>query len=248
MSIISCTSPRPSCTIFPASSVTSAPSASFSRRSSSPSSRTSSPRRGAGTSRQASKAVVARVTAASTSSGVALRRWAMGAPVIGVRTSRSPSRIDAGSSPRRVRMASVSGMWLAAPSSRRAIGTESRSLIPNSRAPGRVTVAWMPAGGGAAAANRRIAASSVTPIFPISALPASLRCLVRTRPGHHGIGNQRSRSSRPGDPPSGEWAGGHPNGTMRSGAFPRLPAPCPCPNRHRPNATPRPPGYVRTRR
>ena len=52
MSIISCTSPRPSWAILPVSSVTSAPSASFSRRSSSPSSRTSSPRRGAGTSRQ----------------------------------------------------------------------------------------------------------------------------------------------------------------------------------------------------
>src|SRR5436190_10411715 len=41
--------------------------------------------------------------------------------------------------------------------------------------------------GGAAAANRRIAASSVAPIFqPISTLPASLRCSLRNRPGHHG--------------------------------------------------------------
>ena len=46
--------------ILPVSSVTSAPSASFSLRSSSPSSRTSSPRRGAGTSRQCSKAAVGR--------------------------------------------------------------------------------------------------------------------------------------------------------------------------------------------
>src|SRR6266508_6416727 len=52
-------------------------------------------------------------------------------------------------------------------------------------------------GGGAAAANRRTAVSSVAPIFPISALPASLRCLVRTRPGHHGIGNQRSSPRQP---------------------------------------------------
>src|SRR6266498_294456 len=36
----------------------------------------------------------------------------------------------------------------------------------------------MPVGGGAAAANRRIAASSIAPIFPISALPASLRYSV----------------------------------------------------------------------
>ena len=56
MSIISCTSPRPSWEIFPTSSVTSAPSVSFSRRSSSPRRRTSSPRRGAGTSRHASNA------------------------------------------------------------------------------------------------------------------------------------------------------------------------------------------------
>ena len=46
MSIISWTSPRPSCAILPVSSVTSAPSASFSRRSSSPNRRASSPRRG----------------------------------------------------------------------------------------------------------------------------------------------------------------------------------------------------------
>src|SRR6266508_2494354 len=38
-------------------------------------------------------------------------------------------------------------------------------------------------GGGAAAANRRIAASSVAPIFPISALPASLRYSVLTAQG-----------------------------------------------------------------
>ena len=48
MSIISCTSPRPSETILPTSSVTSAPKASFAARNSSPSRRTSSPRRGAG--------------------------------------------------------------------------------------------------------------------------------------------------------------------------------------------------------
>ena len=56
MSIISWTSPSPSCRIFPASSVTSRPSASLLTRNSSPNRRISSPRRGAGTSRHAWKA------------------------------------------------------------------------------------------------------------------------------------------------------------------------------------------------
>ncbi len=85
MSIISWTSPRPSCAILPVSSVTSAPSASFSLRSSSPSSRTSSPRRGAGTSRQRSKAALARATAASVPAASVRAMRASGSPVIGVR-------------------------------------------------------------------------------------------------------------------------------------------------------------------
>ncbi len=92
MSIISCTSPRPSCAILPVSSVTSAPSASFSRRSSSPSSRTSSPRRGAGTSRQVSKASAARATAASVPAASVRLTWASGSPVMGVRTSQIAAR------------------------------------------------------------------------------------------------------------------------------------------------------------
>ena len=91
MSIISCTSPRPSCAILPVSSVTSAPSASFSRRSSSPSRRTSSPRRGAGTSRHCSKAAAARAIAASVPAASVRATCASVSPVIGVRTSRSPT-------------------------------------------------------------------------------------------------------------------------------------------------------------
>jgi hypothetical protein len=48
MSIISCTSPTPSCRIFPISMDTRAPSSFFTARSSSPISRTSNPRFGAG--------------------------------------------------------------------------------------------------------------------------------------------------------------------------------------------------------
>ena len=101
MSIISCTSPRPSWAILPVSSVTSAPSASFSRRSSSPSSRTSSPRRGAGTSRQVSKASAARAIAASVPASSVRWTLASSSPVMGVRTSRSPSARVARSSPSR---------------------------------------------------------------------------------------------------------------------------------------------------
>ena len=56
MSIISCTSPRPSVRILPISSETSRPRSSFFSRRASPSWRTTSPRRGAGTARQATKA------------------------------------------------------------------------------------------------------------------------------------------------------------------------------------------------
>src|SRR6478735_10184781 len=109
MSIISCTSPSPSCTIFPTSSVTSAPSVSFSRRSSSPSSRTSSPRLGAGTSRQAWKHSTERAIAASASASVVLWIWAIGSPVIGERTSRSPPSY---SMPRREKSSAGSCVWV----------------------------------------------------------------------------------------------------------------------------------------
>ena len=107
MSIISCTSPRPSCAILPVSSVTSAPSASFSARSSSPSRRTSSPRRGAGTSRQASKALHARAIAASVPTSSVRCSRAICSPVMGVRTGRSPSLRADRSSSRRLKMSSI---------------------------------------------------------------------------------------------------------------------------------------------
>ena len=108
MSIISCTSPRPSWPILPASRVTSAPSASFSWRSSSASRRTSSPRRGAGTSRQTRNASTDRAIAASASASLVEWRFAITSPVMGVRTSRSPPLRSDESMPRRVSSASVS--------------------------------------------------------------------------------------------------------------------------------------------
>ena len=103
MSIISCTSPSPSCVIFPTSSVTSAPRASFSRRSSSPSRRTSSPRCGPGRSRQAANASAARAIAASVAAASVRATRAISSPVIGVRTTRSPPVWAAASTPRRSR-------------------------------------------------------------------------------------------------------------------------------------------------
>ena len=101
MSIISCTSPRPSETILPTSSVTRAPRASFEARSSSPRRRTSSPRRGAGTSRQARKAFRARSMTAGMSSGGVSRIRAISAPSIGERTESEPPPISAGVNPAR---------------------------------------------------------------------------------------------------------------------------------------------------
>ncbi len=107
MSIISCTSPRPSETILPTSSVTSAPSASFEARSSSPSRRTSSPRRGAGTSRQARKALWAvSMIAGMSAAGVSCKR-AISAPSIGERTQSEPPESAAAVRPRRSRMSSL---------------------------------------------------------------------------------------------------------------------------------------------
>jgi hypothetical protein len=65
MSIISCTSPRPSCKILPISALTSLPSGSLYSRSLLPICRTISPRLGAGTRRQVRKASWAVFTTAS---------------------------------------------------------------------------------------------------------------------------------------------------------------------------------------
>ena len=95
MSIISCTSPRPSETILPTSKVTRAPRASFEARNSSPSRRTSSPRRGAGTSRQTPKALRARAMIAGMSAGGVSLMRAISAPSIGERTESDPPQSSA---------------------------------------------------------------------------------------------------------------------------------------------------------
>ncbi len=92
MSIISCTSPRPSETILPASSVTSRPRSALAARSSSPSRRTSSPRRGAGTIRQARKAAWARSIRAAASVGETAASSATISPVSGERATRPSAR------------------------------------------------------------------------------------------------------------------------------------------------------------
>jgi nickel/cobalt exporter len=66
----------------------------------------------------------------------------------------------------------------------------SDSRFPRVRRPGCAVESH---GGGAAAVNRRLAASSVTPILPISALPASLRRLVLAALNVTGIGSRSSR-------------------------------------------------------
>src|SRR6478672_3253938 len=105
MSIISCTSPRPSETILPASSVTRRARSSLDARSSSPSRRTSSPRRGAGTRFQAWKAETARA-ATSSRSAVSIREPAL-EPSIGERDGSAPPQ-TASSTPSRCRMAFAS--------------------------------------------------------------------------------------------------------------------------------------------
>jgi hypothetical protein len=108
ISIISWTSPRPSDTILPVSSVTRRPRSTFTARNSSASIRTNSPRRGAGTERQTSKACAARRMVSPASSGLVIARWAMSSPVMGDETA-SPSRANALSgAPSRDRMASAS--------------------------------------------------------------------------------------------------------------------------------------------
>ena len=103
MSIISCTSPRPSETILPTSRVTSAPKASFEARNSSPRRRTSSPRRGGGTSRQARKALCARSMIAGMSAAGVSRIRAISAPSIGERTESEPPDSAAAVRPKRSR-------------------------------------------------------------------------------------------------------------------------------------------------
>ncbi len=92
MSIISCTSPSPSETILPASSVTSRPRSARAARSSSPSRRTSSPRRGAGTTRQARNAAWARSIRAAASVGETAASSATISPVSGERATRPSAR------------------------------------------------------------------------------------------------------------------------------------------------------------
>ena len=107
MSIISCTSPRPSDTTLPTSSVTSRPSAALAPRSSSPSSRTSSPRRGAGTRRQARNASWARPIASPTSEARTSATAPMTSPVIGERTSSVPPVDLSAATPRPDRMSAT---------------------------------------------------------------------------------------------------------------------------------------------
>ena len=139
MSIISWTSPRPSCAIFPTSSVTSAPRASFSRRSSSPSSRTSSPRRGAGTSRHASNAAAARAIAASVDAASSRATRPISFPVIGVRMTRSPSVTRDASTPRRASSSPADGctvvVAIAVDSRRRPEAAGGRHPVRRWRAP-----------------------------------------------------------------------------------------------------------------
>src|ERR1051325_340688 len=85
ISIISCTSPWPSATIFPASSVTSWPSSCLASRKALPSWRISSPRLGAGTLCHFWKAAWARCAVASYCSGVAVRTVASTVPSLGER-------------------------------------------------------------------------------------------------------------------------------------------------------------------
>ena len=99
MSIISCTSPRPSCTILPDSMVTRRASPDLCWRRSSPNTRTHSPRRGAGTSRQVIDAARAAPILAATVVASSQRRCAVLLPSIGVRTSRSAPACAARSTP-----------------------------------------------------------------------------------------------------------------------------------------------------
>ncbi len=114
MSIISCTSPRPSCASLPASSVTIRPSGSLASRKALPKRRTSSPRRGAGTSRQRRCAAAARATPAAKSSAVVGGTCARVLPSIGVR-ERIPSVASGVESMSSAARAAVTALCMGAP-------------------------------------------------------------------------------------------------------------------------------------
>src|SRR5579863_6982257 len=99
MSIISCTSPRPSSRILPHSSVTSLARGSLAARSSSPRMRISSPRRGAGTTRQARNALFAASILASIAAAVSVLRVARSLPSTGEWTALSPPVWDGSARP-----------------------------------------------------------------------------------------------------------------------------------------------------
>ena len=84
MSIISCTSPRASEVILPASTLTSVARSALCSTSSSPSRATSAPRTGAGVVRHVAKAAAASAIAASVSSAVVSATLNSTSPVIGV--------------------------------------------------------------------------------------------------------------------------------------------------------------------
>ena len=107
MSIISCTSPRPSEVILPASIETSAPRSSLCSRSNSPSSRTRPPRTGAGTSRHCWNASAALPTISPTCCGVCARSRPSSPPVTGDRAISSPSSVNGSPTPIRSRMSLV---------------------------------------------------------------------------------------------------------------------------------------------
>src|SRR5574340_214919 len=110
MSIISWTSPSPSLSILPTSSVTSAASAGLCARSSSANRRTSSPRRGAGMSRQRKNASRALPIAASAAAALISWTCASTAPSIGERTGRLPWRSAAAATPSAARSSGAVGM------------------------------------------------------------------------------------------------------------------------------------------
>ena len=90
MSIISCTSPRPSCRILPDSSDTRRPRPPSPGATARQSRRTSSPRRGAGTSRHIWKASKPAAIIVSMRAGETASNRAISLPSMGVVTARSP--------------------------------------------------------------------------------------------------------------------------------------------------------------
>ncbi|MNQ41757.1 hypothetical protein D3C85_554440 [compost metagenome] len=107
MSIISCTSPRPSWVILPASQDTSSASSALWARSTSPNRRTSSPRRGAGTLRQASKAACAAAILAGTLLAGSSATAPMRLPSMGLWMTWAPWLAAWALTPRRLRRLST---------------------------------------------------------------------------------------------------------------------------------------------